>query len=124
MCVCLCVLVSVLTQPTHDLLKTCVNVSLYISDIFIRGLDDLSCSQCVSLLRRIAHGGRTVICSIHTPSAKIFEMFDHVYILANGQCVYQGQGSNLISYTQTIGLSCPVTYNPADFSTYHIYAKA
>lgn len=81
------------------------------------GLDDLSCSQCVSLLRRIAHGGRTVICSIHTPSAKIFEMFDHVYILANGQCVYQGQGANLISYTQSIGLNCPVTYNPADFST-------
>lgn len=70
----------------------------------------------MSLLRRIAHGGRTVICSIHTPSAKIFEMFDHVYILANGQCVYQGQGSSLIPYTQSIGLNCPVTYNPADFS--------
>lgn len=70
----------------------------------------------MSLLRRIAHGGRTVICSVHTPSAKIFEMFDHVYILANGQCVYQGQGPNLIPYTQSMGLSCPVTYNPADFS--------
>lgn len=80
------------------------------------GLDDLSCSQCVSLLRRIAHGGRTVICSVHTPSAKMFEMFDHVYILANGQCIYQGQGSNLIPYTQSIGLNCPMTHNPADFS--------
>lgn len=82
------------------------------------GLDDLSCSQCVALLRRIARGGRTVICSIHTPSAKIFEMFDHVYTLAYGQCAYQGPGSNLISYMQSIGLSCPLTYNPADFSTY------
>uniref|UniRef100_A0A1B0D4K4 Uncharacterized protein n=1 Tax=Phlebotomus papatasi TaxID=29031 RepID=A0A1B0D4K4_PHLPP len=79
------------------------------------GLDDLSSSQCVSLLRRIAHGGRTVICSIHTPSAKMFAMFDHVYILANGQCVYQGLGSNIVNYMHSVGLICPVTYNPADF---------
>uniref|UniRef100_A0A1B0CSM0 Putative pleiotropic drug resistance pdr1-15 abc superfamily protein n=1 Tax=Lutzomyia longipalpis TaxID=7200 RepID=A0A1B0CSM0_LUTLO len=55
-------------------------------------LDEPTTSQCVSLLQRIAHGGRTVICSIHTPSAKMFAMFDHVYIMANGQCVYQGLG--------------------------------
>uniref|UniRef100_A0A1A9ZJ11 ABC transporter domain-containing protein n=1 Tax=Glossina pallidipes TaxID=7398 RepID=A0A1A9ZJ11_GLOPL len=42
------------------------------------GLDDISSSQCVALLRRIAHAGRTVICSIHTPPAKLFEMFDKV----------------------------------------------
>lgn len=29
------------------------------------GLDDLSSSQCMALLRKLAHGGRTVICSIH-----------------------------------------------------------
>ncbi|KAI9584047.1 hypothetical protein GQX74_010382 [Glossina fuscipes] len=46
------------------------------------GLDDISSSQCVTLLRRIAHAGRTVICSIHTPPAKLFEMFDKVYIMA------------------------------------------
>lgn len=80
------------------------------------GLDDLSCSQCIALLQRIAHAGRTVICSIHTPSAKIFETFDHVYVLASGQCVYQGQGTNIVSYLHTIGLNCPLTYNPADFS--------
>lgn len=78
-------------------------------------MDDLSCSQCMTLLQRIAHAGRTIICSIHTPSAKIFSMFDHVYVVANGQCVYQGHGSNIVPFMQTIGLSCPVTYNPADF---------
>lgn len=84
--------------------------------LWCSGLDDLSSSQCVALLRRIAQGGRTVICSVHTPSAKIFEMFDHVYILAEGQCVYQGKGSNIVPYTQSIGLNCPITYNPVDFS--------
>lgn len=79
-------------------------------------MDDLSCSQCMQLLQRIAHGGRTVICSIHTPSAKIFAMFDHVYIVAGGQCVYQGDGANIVPYVRSFGLNCPVTYNPADFS--------
>jgi ABC-type multidrug transport system ATPase subunit len=80
------------------------------------GLDCNSSSQCIELLRRIAHGGRTVICSIHTPSAKVFEMFDHVYIVANGQCIYQGEGHNIVPFTESIGLRCPKTYNPADFS--------
>lgn len=80
------------------------------------GLDALNSSQCISLLRSIAHGGRTIVCSIHTPSAKVFEMFDHVYILANGHCIYQGQGENIVPYMESVGLKCPKTYNPADFS--------
>uniref|UniRef100_T1PBK3 ABC-2 type transporter n=1 Tax=Musca domestica TaxID=7370 RepID=T1PBK3_MUSDO len=79
------------------------------------GLDDLSSSQCVSLLRRLAHSGRTIICSIHTPPAKLFQMFDKVYVLAEGQCVYQGSVGNIVPYLKEIGLSCPITYNPADF---------
>lgn len=80
-----------------------------------RGLDDLSSSQCIALLKMLAAGGRTVICSIHTPSAKIFEMFDKVYVLAEGQCIYQGSGANIVPYMNHLGLSCPLTYNPADF---------
>ncbi|XP_052838117.1 ATP-binding cassette subfamily G member 4 isoform X2 [Drosophila gunungcola] len=79
------------------------------------GLDDLSSSQCIALLKMLAAGGRTVICSIHTPSGKIFEMLDTVYVLAEGQCIYQGSGSNIVPYMQQLGLRCPITYNPADF---------
>lgn len=82
------------------------------------GLDDASCSQCVELLKRLAAGGRTVICSVHTPSAKIFEMFDLVYVVANGQCVYSGEGQNIVPYLEAVGLRCPKTYNPADFSEF------
>ncbi|KAH8237850.1 hypothetical protein KR032_004001, partial [Drosophila birchii] len=79
------------------------------------GLDDLSSSQCIGLLKSLAAGGRTVICSIHTPSAKIFEMLDAVYVLAEGQCIYQGSGANIVPYMEHLGLRCPLTYNPADF---------
>lgn len=49
-------------------------------------------------------------------------MFDHVYVVANGQCVYQGEGQNIVPYMEAIGLSCPKTYNPADFSKCFKYA--
>ncbi|TMW53490.1 hypothetical protein DOY81_001426 [Sarcophaga bullata] len=79
------------------------------------GLDDLSSTQCIQLLQRLAHAGRTIICSIHTPPAKLFEMFDKVYMLAEGECVYQGSVRNIVPYLKEIGPTCPVTYNPADF---------
>ncbi|XP_054261169.1 ATP-binding cassette subfamily G member 4-like [Macrosteles quadrilineatus] len=79
------------------------------------GLDDMSSSQCISLLKNLAHGGRTVICSIHTPSARLFSQFDHVYIVSEGQCVFQGRGEDIVPFLASLGLHCPKHYNPADF---------
>ncbi|KAK7601451.1 hypothetical protein V9T40_008892 [Parthenolecanium corni] len=79
------------------------------------GLDDVASVQCISLLKMIAMGGRTVICSIHTPSARIFSNFDHVYIMADGQCAYAGVGDDVVQFLSTLNLQCPTHYNPADF---------
>ncbi|XP_049825936.1 ATP-binding cassette subfamily G member 4-like isoform X2 [Aethina tumida] len=79
------------------------------------GLDDLSCSQCIALLKMLAEGGRTVICSIHSPSARLFSLIDNVYVVASGQCVFQGYGPNVVPFLSKIGLDCPKHYNPADF---------
>lgn len=48
-------------------------------------------------------------------------MFDHIYVVAKGQCIFQGQGENIVPFMETIGMRCPKTYNPADFSECSTY---
>jgi len=42
-------------------------------------------------------------------------MFDHLYTLAEGQCVYQGSTQQLVPFLSTLQLVCPSYHNPASF---------
>lgn len=79
------------------------------------GLDSSSSTQCIRLLKKLAQEGKTIICTIHTPSALLFEMFDHLYTLAEGCCIYKGASKNVVPFLKELGLVCPETFNPADF---------
>jgi hypothetical protein len=46
--------------------------------------------QVMSLVQGLARDGRTVVATIHSPSAYAFSLFDAVLMLARGRTVYFG----------------------------------
>ncbi|VVC34098.1 ABC transporter-like,P-loop containing nucleoside triphosphate hydrolase,AAA+ ATPase domain,ABC [Cinara cedri] len=79
------------------------------------GLDIVAIKQCVALLVDLAKQGRTVVCTIHQPSSSLFHMFDQVYMLAKGSCIYNGTPRQLVPFLAQVGHVCKPTHNPADY---------
>lgn len=79
------------------------------------GLDSLASIQCITALQTLAKGGRTVICTIHQPSAALYQLFNYIYLLVDGQCLYAGTPDNTVNYFAQQGLQCPQYHNPADY---------
>ncbi len=48
------------------------------------GLDARAAMTVVSALRKIASSGRSIVCTIHQPSAELFFMFDSLLLLQKG----------------------------------------
>jgi ATP-binding cassette subfamily G (WHITE) protein 2 (SNQ2) len=83
------------------------------------GLDGQSSFNIVRFLRRLTEAGQAVLCTIHQPSASLFESFDSLLLLAKGgQTVYFGEtGENstiLLNYFSQNGAPCDPDVNPAE----------
>ncbi|XP_073837498.1 ATP-binding cassette subfamily G member 4 isoform X2 [Musca autumnalis] len=96
-------------------LELVANPKIFFLDEPTSGLDEVTAAQCIRLLRSLAQRGHTVVCTIHQPSATIFNYFDNVYVLAKGTCVYQGSPKALVSYLSHAEKECPKHYSPADY---------
>ncbi|CAH4029323.1 ATP-binding cassette sub-family G member 1 [Pieris brassicae] len=89
--------------------------SLLFLDEPTTGLDSAASASLITLLSGLARGGRTVVATIHQPSALIFEKIDTVYMLSAGKTFYSGSRSNLIPALESADLRCPPYHNPSDF---------
>lgn len=45
-------------------------------------------------------------------------MFDHLFAVASGQCIYTGAPYNVVPFLFEVGLKCPPFHNPADYCKY------
>ena len=91
------------------------NPSVMFLDEPTSGLDEVTAASCIRLLSDLAHQDRTIICTIHQPSAAMFDFFDNMYLLAHGQCVFQGSPKTLVPFLLSQNITCPKYNNPADF---------
>ena len=85
------------------------------------GLDSQTSWNILQLLRKLTEHGQAILCTIHQPSAILFENFDRLLFLAKGgRTVYFGEvgkGSRiLIDYFEKNGApQCPKGENPAEW---------
>lgn len=63
------------------------------------GLDSVTTFSLTSALRSIAKDtGKTIVMTIHQPSSKVFNMFDKVLFLSEGNVTYLGKARDLMPY--------------------------
>ncbi len=98
-----------LPPPCHP--RTACSAFLH----FCSGLDSKTAEDLISTLQRLAHGGRTVMCSVHQPSPEIFGLFDRLVFLADGHVLFDGPARSVPDYFNKIGHDVPPEENPADF---------
>jgi ATP-binding cassette subfamily G (WHITE) protein 2 (SNQ2) len=85
------------------------------------GLDSGAAFNIVRFLRKLADAGQAILCTIHQPSAVLFEHFDQLLLLkSGGRTVYFGElghdSRNLLEYLERNGAKkCPPKENPAEF---------
>ncbi|KAG7694129.1 hypothetical protein KL948_003099 [Ogataea haglerorum] len=85
------------------------------------GLDSQSSWAIVQVLRSLAAAGQAILCTIHQPSATLFEQFDRLLLLRRGgQTVYFGDiGPNsrtMLDYFESNGArKCSPSENPAEY---------
>jgi ATP-binding cassette, subfamily G (WHITE), member 2, PDR len=85
------------------------------------GLDSQTSWSICDLMRKLVDHGQAVLCTIHQPSAMLFQRFDRLLLLARGgRTVYFGEigvrSQTMVEYFVSNGAApCPSGANPAEW---------
>jgi ABC-type multidrug transport system ATPase subunit len=79
------------------------------------GLDSSTALSTIGVLKQVARAGRTVVLSLHTPSAKLFALLDRLILVAYGRIVFAGPAREAVAYFGGLGFPAPMHANPAEF---------
>ncbi|KAL3456007.1 ATP-binding cassette transporter [Aspergillus heterothallicus] len=92
------------------------------------GLDSQTAWSISALLRKLADHGQAILCTIHQPSAMLFQQFDRLLLLAKGgRTVYFGDIGDssriMVEYFERYGAEpCAPNENPAEWMLHVIGA--
>ncbi|PIA42747.1 hypothetical protein AQUCO_02000299v1 [Aquilegia coerulea] len=80
------------------------------------GLDSSTTFQIVKCLQQIVHLTEgTVFMSLLQPAPETFDLFDDIFLLSEGQLVYQGPREHVVEFFESCGFRCPERKGTADF---------
>ncbi|WOG99643.1 hypothetical protein DCAR_0518996 [Daucus carota subsp. sativus] len=89
--------------------------SLLFLDEPTSGLDSAASYHVMSRIITLAQQDkRTIIASIHQPSAEVFELFHNLCLLSSGRQVYFGPTGGANEFFTSNGFPCPAMRNPSD----------
>lgn len=77
------------------------------------GLDSAASYYVMSRIAR-QRVGKTIIASIHQPSAEVFNLFENVCLLSSGRTIYFGPTNAANEFFALNGFPCPTLQNPSD----------
>lgn len=84
------------------------------------GLDSQTSWSICDLMEKLTNNGQAILCTIHQPSAMLFQRFDRLLLLSEGRTIYfgdVGKNSNVLVdyFTRNGAPACPTGANPAEY---------
>ncbi|KAL3669611.1 hypothetical protein V7S43_004996 [Phytophthora oleae] len=85
-------------------------------DEVTNGLDSAATFDIVCIQRGIAKKlHKTVVLALLQPAPEVFELFDNVLLLNDGEVMYNGPREQVVPYFEHLGFVCPTDKDVADF---------
>ena len=85
-----------------------INPSLIFIDEPTTGLDSTTALNLIRLFKRLSDNGRTIISTIHQPSSDIFQEFDKLMLMVDGNIIYNGNSNEATTYFGDIQMAVPI----------------